>query len=170
MKTLTTLLLSASLALSIQIASASTASKTYSLTGEARSGSLIPPVAATSNVPFNKRYEDLTLSQQELVKAKFDQLADNARPPFPARGLADVYKPLIKANKIYGDNQPLSVRLNVNSKGKVDRVTVNQASGTPANPELVAYLDKKLRRTAFEPAYCGDSSCSMDFPIEISFN
>jgi len=170
MKTLTTLLLSASLALSIQSASASTSSKTYSLSGEPRAGTLIPSVAATSNVPFNKRYESLTLDQQELVKAKFDQLANNARPPFPVKGLASVYKPLIKANKLYGDNQPLSVLLDVDSNGKVDGVVVNQLPGTASNPELVAYLDKTLRKTAFDPAYCGGSACSMDFPIEISFN
>ncbi len=170
MKTLTTLLLSASLALSIQGASASTSSKLYSLNGEARAGSLIPSVAATSNVPFNKRYEALTLDQQELVKAKFDQLADDARPPFPNQGLASVYKPLVKANKLYGDNQALSVLVGVNSEGKVNGVIVNKASGEAVNPELVAYLDKTLRRTNFEPAYCGNSSCSMDFPIEISFN
>ncbi len=170
MKTLTTLLLSASLALSVQSASALNSSETYSLRGEAPTGSLIPSVAATSNVPFNKRYEALTLDQQKLVKAKFDRLADNAHPPFPVQGLASVYKPLLKANKLYGDNQALSVLVGVNSSGKVDGVIVNHESGAAANPELVAYLDKTLRRTAFDPAYCGDTACSMDFPIEISFN
>lgn len=166
MKKINILVVAASIILSVNAAQASTSAQLYSLKGDARVGTRIATVGATSNIPFNKRFAALTQEQQNLVKAKFDNLGVNDTPPFPVSGLRAVYKPLLKANASYGDNSELNVTAKVTSSGYVNEVTVRGSSDS----ELVTYIEDSLRNTKFEPAQCNGVACDMDFPIEISFN
>ena len=174
MKKITLLAISAAFLFGINAAHASssegrsavTPSKLYYLKGEAPTGSRIPSVDATSAIPFNKRFEALTAEQQNLVKTKFDDLRNNDTPPFPTSGLRAIYKPLVNANQAFGDNRDLSVTTKVNSSGFVSGVTVHDNH----NPQLVNYIEQRLRQVKFEPAKCDGVACDMDFPIEIGFN
>jgi len=116
MKKITLLAISAAFVLSINAAHAGTEarssltpSKLFYLKGEAPTGSRIPSIDATSTIPFNKRFEALTADQQNLVKTRFDDLLNNDTPPFPSSGLRAVYKPLVNANQVFGDNRDLNV-------------------------------------------------------------
>jgi len=168
MKKLNILLIAASLVCGISTAhaKASPSKKLYTLKGDARVGSLLPSIDAKSSVPFNKRFDALTTEQQNLVKAKFNNLGVNDTPPFPVAGLRAVYKPLVKANKTYGDNSALKVTAKINSFGYVNDVTVHDNN----NSQLVDYIERSLRHTKFEPAKCDGTACAMNFPIEINFN
>ena len=166
MKKFNILLVAASLLVSVNLAHATASPKLYSLKGEAQAGTRIASVDATSTVPFSKRFDALTSEQQNLVRAKFDNLGANDTPPFPVAGLRAVYKPLIKANKVYGSNNALSVTATVDSSGDVSDVTVHDNS----NEKLAAYIERRLKYTKFEPATCNGVACDMNFPIEISFN
>jgi hypothetical protein len=137
----------------------------FILKGDAPVGSRIPSIAATSKVPFNKRFNALTVEQQNLVRAKFDNLDSNDTPPFPSSGLRAIYKPVLKANKTFGDNSAISITAKVDSSGFVNGVTVHNNS----NAQLVAYIQRHIQNTKFEPAKCGGVACDMDFPIDISF-
>jgi len=158
MKNLATLVIAASLIFSINTAQAKTSPTLYTLKGDAQAGTLIPSVEATSTVPFNKRYNALTSEQQNLVKAKFDELGANDTPPYPLSGLAAVYRPVIKANKIYGDNSTLSITAKVNSSGKVSNIEVHNSD----NQKMVAYIERKLQHTKFEAAKCNGVECEMN--------
>jgi hypothetical protein len=166
MKKIHLLVIVASLIFSISAAHASASAQRYSLKGEARVGSYISTVGATSNIPFNKRFDALTLEQQNLVKAKFVDLGANDTPPFPVSGLRAVYKPVVKANANYGDNSELNITAKISSLGFVEKVTVHGHN----NAALVAHIESSLRKTKFQPAQCNGIACDMDFPIEISFN
>ena len=166
MKKLNIILVAASLLFSISASQATPSPKLYSLKGDAPTGTLIRSVEATSTIPFNKRFDALTSEQQNMVRAKFDNLGTHDTPPFPVSGLGAVYKTLIKANKVYGNNSALNVTAIVNSSGYVNGVTLHDNS----NKELAAYIERRLRYTKFEPATCNGVACDMSFPIEISFN
>ncbi len=168
MKMLNILIISVSLVCGISTAhaKATPSSKIYTLKGDARVGSFLPSIDAKSSVPFNKRFDALTTEQQNLVKAKFNNLGVNDTPPFPVAGLRAVYKPLVKANKTYGDNSTLKVTAKINSLGYVNGVTVHDNN----NSQLVQYIERSLRHTKFEPATCNGTACAMNFPIEINFN
>jgi len=150
---------------STTLATASPHSRLYTLKGEAPAGSRIPVTDATSTVPFNKRFDALTSQQQNLVKAKFDDLGKNDTPPFPVSGLQAVYKPIIKANKHYGSNRALEATASVDIAGNVRSITVHNNK----NKRLVAYVERSLRGVKFEPAMCDGTACEMDFPIDIAF-
>lgn len=166
MKNLSLLLASITLLLSATIATASINKNTYFLKGEPITGSLIKRIDATSNIPFNKAYDDLNQEQQGLVKKMFVNLGISDTPPYPKNGLGSVYKPLINANKKFGSNSTIKVNASITRNGLVDDVEVLNSP----NSEFVAYVQKQLRNTKFKPASCNGISCEMNFPIEISFN
>ncbi len=165
MKKLNALLIAATLIFSISASHATSSPKLYSLKGDTH-GSKIPSIDAQSTVPFNKRFDALTSQQQNLVKAKFDHLGVNDTPPFPVSGLKAVYKPLVKANKVYGDNSTLNVTATVSTNGTVTDVKVHNSN----NVDLVSYIERNLQHAEFQPASCNGVACEMNFPIEISFN
>ncbi|MFT4634372.1 MAG: hypothetical protein ACI854_000373 [Arenicella sp.] len=176
MKKLTILVISTAFIFSINAAHAknsastselsSSTNKLFLLKGKAPTGSKIPSIEATSTVPFHKTFGALTAEQQNLVRAKFDSLRSNDTPPFPRSGLRAVYKPLVKANKEFGDDSDINVTAKINSAGFVNGVTVHNSN----NAQLVSYIQRHLQNTRFEPAKCDGIACDMDFPIDISFN
>lgn len=166
MKKISLILISASLLLSTTNSSASTNKETFSLKGDATVGTRIKTIDATSNIPFNKAYNELNKEQKSLIKAKFHNLGLNDIPPFPKNGLASVYKPLIQANKAFGSNENIKVNATITRNGLVDKVEVlNQT-----NQELIHYISQTLSNKKFKAASCNGVNCEMNFPIEISFN
>lgn len=137
----------------------------YFLKGAPEAGTYIKSVEATSNIPFNKSYDELNQKQKSLVKAKYNHLGLNTIPPFPKKGLQAIYRPLVKANKTFGANEKVLINANINSDGVVSKVSfVNKQ-----NDEFTNYVNDALLATKFTPASCDGVSCEMNFPIEISF-
>jgi len=166
MKSMNVIFISAALLLSMATANASLGTQKYYLKGDAATGTRIQSIAATSSVPFNKRYEDLSEHHKNLIKSKFNNLGLNDVPPFPKSGLKAVYKPVLKANKKFAHNQTLRIVVDVTSNGVVDKVVVENSD----NQDLNSYLQRSLSQVAFEAAKCNGVACDMQFPIEISFN
>lgn len=166
MRTLKTVLFSAVLIISASSAHASLGLKQYYLKGDAVTGTRLQSIEATSSVPFHKRYEELSLKQQNLVKAKFDNLGVNDIPPFPLKGLKSVYQPIVKANKKFPGSESIKVMLQITSEGDVKNVQVKNSQ----NRNLIRYLEKSLSKVDFEAAQCNGAACDMQFPVEISFN
>ena len=166
MKTLSLIITSVALLTTATNTIASTNKNVYSLKGEAITGSLIPVIEAKSNIPFNKSYENLNHTQKAQVRSQFKNLGINDTPPFPMHGLGAVYKPLIKANKIFGLNDTIKLEAKVSRDGLVSGVNVlNNSSVTYTN-----YLQRALKDIKFKPSKCGSVSCEMNFPVEIAFN
>ena len=159
-KTATGILVSTAL-LSISSASASTSE--YRLMGKAQNGSKIMKVDARSPLPFNKRYQELSVKQQALFNAQFEGLASNDRPPFPTKGLSSIYQPILNHNKNLSNHGVLNMAIAVDENGNVDRVTVID---TPSE-ELQRKASKVLRNIKFEPASCAGDPCAMNFPVRL---
>ena len=111
---------------------ASAATKNFTLHGEAPSGTLIKPVDAISKIPFNKRFSELTSSQQRQILDSHPNLAEGATPPFPQRGTRSIYKPLIKQGKKLETHGRLVLSAMIDEQGKVESVTVRES----ADPRL----------------------------------
>lgn len=166
MKKLSLAIVSLTLLLSTTTSFASINKDVYFLKGKPMTGSLIKNIDATSNIPFNESYNNLNQNQQRLVKKMFHNLGLNDTPPYPKNGLGSVYKPLIQANKKYGNNSTININASVTRHGLVDNVEILNT----ATPEFTRYVKHALRSTKFEPANCNGVNCEMNFPIQISFN
>lgn len=145
---------------------ASAGNKAYTLKGDSLSGSKIRSVAATSSIPFNKSYVELSDEQQAIFNKRFQDLSANEQPPFPKQGLRSIYEPILHKNKSLEDTGVLSLAILVDEKGRVDNVSVVETT----SPELEKFAVEALAGVKFEPAVCNGVSCSMEFPVKVIFN
>ena len=151
--------------LTIASASAASSQSSYHLRGEPPSGSKIPSVAATAPLPFDTRYVALSASHKALIKSAYESMGSNDTPPFPRRGLKQVYQPVIDANNNIGATGDLVLIADVNQYGFVETITVKTS---PAQ-NLTVKAEEALRNTRFDPATCNGQPCRMTFPVKISF-
>ncbi len=139
--------------------------KTYTLKGDAPTGTLIRPIVATSSISFNKRFAALNEAEQNLFKAQYKEIGLNDTPPFPKSGLKSIYRPIVKANKTINATGSLHLTATVNANGFVESVSVLNSPDV----KLAAAAEEILLSTRFDAANCNGTACKMSFPFEITF-
>ena len=140
------------------------AGQTFTLKGTAPAGARLHSINAHANLPFDKRYYELTQEQRDLYRARFDSISATQIPPFPRNGLQAVYKPLMDAN-LRGVRGQLNVNVEIDASGQVSGFTVLNAP----SKQLAKMSEKILRSTQFDPGYCAGEPCKMTFPVQISY-
>lgn len=135
--------------------------RTYKLLGTAPKGSNMRPVEARSPIPFNKRFDQLSERQMAIYRADFDGLKDTDTPPFPKKGLKEIYIPLIKGHKRIGGSGDLLAYAEINEKGGVNKVTVYMSP----SKKLADLTTTVLFNTKFRPPSCNGDPCIMDYPF-----
>jgi len=164
MKKLSQILIVATAILGVSSASANV-DKTYKLLGDAPSGSKIPTVTATSRLPFNSSYKDMSDEQKNYFRSKYDNLGINDTPPFPRQGLRSIYKPVIEMQRSTGATGLLKMTATVGADGLVQSIEVHEAP----NKHLAKRAKRTLRNTTFDAATCDGKKCVMTFPFQIKF-
>ena len=165
MKPLNTAVILAALVTGLSASSVSAIGKTYTLKGDKPLGSNIRATLATSPIPFNKRYQELSSEQQEWFNTRFNQLSPDQTPPFPARGLRAIYKPILQEARHTGSRGELSLVATVNPYGEVLEVAIHQSP----NEDVTQRAIRTLRSTRFDPALCAGEACQMNFPVHLKF-
>jgi len=145
------------------LATASAAQK-YTLKGAAPTGTFIKTIDATSSIPFDKKYFELTQEQRTAFRARFDNIGLNQIPPFPVNGMKELYRPLIDANDTAAKGT-LSLSVVVDESGQVSDLKVLNAP----NERVAQSSAAALRKAKFTPAYCEGAPCKMSFPVQIKF-
>jgi len=135
--------------------------KMYKLLGTAPKGRNMRPVEAKSPIPFNKRYHQLDERQTKIYRSYFDNLNAEDTPPFPKKGLKEVYLPLIKGHRKIGGQGELLVYAEINPKGGVNKVTVYMSP----SEKLAEVGTTVMFNTQFTPPKCDGTPCTMDYPF-----
>lgn len=138
------------------------AAKLYRLLGDAPLGTKRRPVEAESFIPFNKRYNRLTIEQRKLYRSNFHGISDDQVPPFPKKGMKRIYDPLILGHSRYGGGGQLSLLATINKQGKVAKVAIYLQPSKQIG-ELATAI---LFNTRFKPATCSGKPCEMEFPFD----
>lgn len=138
------------------------AQQEFKIKGDPRPGSKFRPVLASSPIPFDKSYDELTDEQKSLFRASYGGLAKNEKPPFPKAGTKAIYEPLLKGHLEIARAGNLFLVAMIDEQGKVENVSVYES---PANT-MTEYATAVLFNTEFEPATCAGKPCKMEFPFE----
>src|SRR5947208_5029425 len=75
-------------------------------------------VVTGGQIPFNKRYAELTAEQKLIVKSEYEQMGETDEPPFPVYGLAPIYKALSRGQDRLSVDGPLIMFVTVDSQGR----------------------------------------------------
>lgn len=120
---------------------------------------------AIGDIPFDKRYAELTQEQKNKFKAQYQSMSDDDEPPFPIDGLDGLYKPIIEAMQSLRLQGPLDMEVEVDSTGKAKSVSVRKSPG-PAVTEVAAAA---LMFHTYKPAVCSNKPCASVFPLQADF-
>lgn len=122
-------------------------------------------VVEASRIPLNKRYDELTGEQRALIKSQYESMAAGDEPPFPANGLAPIYKTLARAQQSVLVKGPVVIFVDVNAAGEATAVQVLQSP----DPQFSRYVASVLMREKYKPARCGGTPCAMQYPFRMTF-
>lgn len=130
-----------------------------------RTGSHIKDDIAISPLPPYKSYHELAPEQQEIVKARYEQMGEGDEPPYPEKGMAGIYKVLHEVQKRILKEGILDMEVEVDPEGNAQNVTVFRTPEALAN-EAIAMA---LMRTKYKPALCKGQPCSQKFLLHAMF-
>jgi hypothetical protein len=121
--------------------------------------------ASGSIVPFDKSYAELTEKQKDLVKSQYVGVTGSDEPPFPAAGLAKIYRAVHAAQRKRLASGLLSVLVEIDASGAPVSAAVYQ---TP-DPELGKAVASLLLLEMYKPGICDGQPCAMTFPFRVQF-
>ena len=130
---------------------------------QAETGSNIRRNAVTSSLPFDKRYDELTPEQQKTFRSQYQRLGPRDEPPFPANGLATVYKAISVAQNRLQAQGTLSLFVEISSKGEPMAVSVFESP----DPKMTRAVASILMLEKYKPALCDGAPCQMGFPVRL---
>jgi len=133
---------------------------------EPRTGSSIRrDLVFGSSIPINKKYQELSTEQKELLNQFYESMAPGDEPPFPAEGLKPIHQVLAKAQQKLLVTGEIILIATVAADGSVSQV---KAIGSPST-ELTNFVSALLLLTKFKPALCRGEPCKMDYPFHFGF-
>lgn len=136
--------------------------KVYKLLGKPSLGSKVKPVEATSPIPFDKVYRQLTDQQKHIYRGQWEGLGADDIPPFPKKGIQSIYNPLIKGHAKISRGGMLRLVAQIDEKGNVTEVAVYESP----HEEITELAMSVMFYAKFKPASCAGKPCKMDFPFE----
>jgi hypothetical protein len=138
--------------------------RTFSIReSEPRIGTNLQGRVATGELPFDKRYSELTQDQKNKFKAQYQSMADDDEPPFPIDGLASLYKPIVQAQQSLLLDGPLEMEVEVDATGRAKSVSVRKSPSA----EMTQVAAAALMFQAYKPAVCRGNPCAMVFPLRV---
>jgi hypothetical protein len=145
---------------------AADAPATYDLKeATAATGTLLKRSVIKGDVPFDKRYDQMTPEQRQRIKDRYEAMAPNDEPPFPADGLAPVMKGLLQAASAFHVDGPVEIETTIGPDGAARDVTFIRA---PQNAQFKGTMTSLLMSTRYKPAICGGKACVMGFPLQVN--
>lgn len=128
---------------------------------EVRTGTNLKSRLASGDLPFDKRYSELTQEQKNQFKTQYQDMAADDEPPFPIDGLGKLYQPIIEALNLVRVEGPLHMEVEVDSTGKAKAVSVR----TSPSAEITKVAAAALMFHTYKPAVCRGKPCTMAFPV-----
>ena len=130
---------------------------------EPRTGTNLKGRLASGDLPFDKRYAELTQEQKNKFKAQYQAMSEDDEPPFPIDGLAALYRPIAEAQQSLRLEGSLEMEVEVDAAGKAKSVSVRKSPST----EMTQVAAAALMFHTYKPAICRGKPCAMVFPLQV---
>lgn len=118
---------------------------------------------AFGHFPFDKPYPALTPQQQQQFKSLYVTMGDADEPPFPLRGLQEIYGPISRAQKRLLVEGEVAVDVQVDAKGEGVSLKVLKSP----SPEFTRFVASVVLSVKYKPALCGGAPCAMELPVRV---
>lgn len=152
--------------LSVLWAASAGAAELYALREDIpETGSNIAKPAVYWNVPMDRRYDELTAAQQQLVRDAYVRLGARDEPPYPRDGMTPILAQVarIQARNLGTGLAHLAVR--VDARGEPIGVAVLKSPDDTVS-RAVAHA---LMGARYKPAMCDGAPCAGDYSFKYTF-
>ena len=121
--------------------------------------------ARTTKIPLNRKYQDLTREQREVLASAYVSMLEGDEPPFPEQGLQPLVLALTKAQDSFRVRGSLLLIVDVDSSGQATSVS------TFSSPDqrMTQFASALLLLTKYKPAVCSGQPCRMQYPFHMGF-
>jgi hypothetical protein len=143
----------------------SAATPRYSIREDTPGSTIKSKMIHGSRVPFEKRYEELTAEQKQIVKGQYEQMAEEDEPPYPLYGLGPTYKTISAGQQKLLVSGEFYLQLQIDEKGEPESAKVLKSP----SKETTQFVASTLMLTKFKPAKCSGAPCKMSYPFYMNF-
>jgi hypothetical protein len=121
-------------------------------------------------LPFRGRYSHLSPEARQWLRQWYEEIPDQDVPPYPMYGLGEIID-RVGRRLHYGDialpsNAQATVLVEVGSTGKAITARAIKNSDKQLSQAVISILGF----IEFDPAKCSGKVCSMQFPIQLTFD
>ena len=116
-------------------------------------------------LPFDKPYEQLSASHQQLLKEFYVEMGETDEPPFPMGGLKALYEPITEGQQRLMTSGSFIADVEIDARGDPIALAVYRSP----NKAVTRFVSKIVMLSKFKPALCAGSPCKMGFPVRITF-
>jgi hypothetical protein len=128
-------------------------------------GSNIAKATVYWQVPVNKRYEELSAGEQQLVRDEYVRLGTRDEPPYPRDGMTPILTDVARIQARNLGTGLLHLAVRVDARGEPQGVAVLK-SPERAIDHAVAYA---LMNARYKPAMCDGAPCAGDYSFKYNF-
>lgn len=123
-----------------------------------------------SKIPLNKTYEQLNPEQLAELRGMYESLADGDEPPFPAKGLGNVFREIKQGQDVLQARGELKLNVTVGPDGVATDVEDFGTVGGVNAHEMTTYVAAILMKAPYKPAMCQGKPCTMQFPFKLKLD
>lgn len=127
-------------------------------------GSSITHTLTKGQLPYDKRWGDLTPEQQTLVRQGQPELPASDNPPFPAEGLGPMYRKLIDGIWQLQLDGPVKLRVKVDADGRATDVDVLACPGGAVAEKFASGI---FLLTPYSPGTCSGRPCAKSYLVDL---
>jgi hypothetical protein len=143
------------------------ADDTYSLNGDARTGTLIPAKAVkNSPLPPDKTYDQLSDAEKNIVRSMYQNIPASDEPPFPLNGLKPIYMQIYAGQKAALVRGNLSLDVLIDSTGTPQSVSIYKSP----DKDMATYVAIVLMHNKYKPGKCDGVPCKMAYRFDFNFS
>ena len=128
-------------------------------------GTRIRQDVAFWDLPFDKRYAELSENEKGKVRAMYEDLPPECEPPFPEKGLKHLVEQMIQIQTALLERGSVFAIAAVDESGNVQNVSFYE---TPS-ANMAKALGYVLVKERFKPAMCNGQNMPMEFVIRTRF-
>jgi hypothetical protein len=152
--------------LSVLWAASAGAADLYALREDVpETGSNIQKAAVYWRVPIDKRYEELSSGEKQLVRDEYVRLGARDEPPYPRDGMTPILADVARIQLRNLSTGPVHLAVRVDARGEPQGVAVLKSSDRAVD-QAVAYT---LMHTRYKPAMCDGAPCAADYSFRYTF-
>src|SRR5436853_4068221 len=122
---------------------------------EPQIGTSIRRERVRGDVPFDKRYSELSPAEKRLFKSQYEGMKESDEPPFPAAGLGPLYRKISVLQDRLRLKGALDMDVEVDAEGNARSVKVFKSPSSEATQVAAGVL--MLEK--YKPAICDGKPC-----------